>query len=232
MPTTPRRVLRPCAYRSAGGLAGVRARRLRRQGADLVPPQRLGSHGRAAWLPAVNLKFIFDGEEEIGSPYFGPLTEKHRDLLAADLVIVTDGPKHASGRPTISCGARGVLKFEMAIESARRDLHSGNFAAPNPAWRLTGLLSTWPRPTARRSSKASRTAWSADPGGARDDGGALRSTSTGSSASWASACPPDYLERIMFHPTLTIRGLRAGSSARRPTPSSRTRRPSPSTSAW
>jgi len=70
--------------------------------------------------PAVNVKFIFDGEEEIASPFFGPFTEAHRDLLAADLVVITDGPKHASGRPTISGGARGVLKLELVIEAARR----------------------------------------------------------------------------------------------------------------
>ncbi|HEV2053805.1 MAG TPA: M20/M25/M40 family metallo-hydrolase, partial [Methylomirabilota bacterium] len=96
--------------------------------------------------PKVNLKFIFDGEEEIGSPFFGPLTEKHKDLLKADLVLVTDGPKHGSGRPTISFGARGVLKFELTIESARRDLHSGNFAAPNPNWQLAALLSSMAAP--------------------------------------------------------------------------------------
>src|SRR6266571_4742628 len=45
----------------------------------------------------VNVKFIFDGEEEIGSPFFGVFCDKHRELLAADVVIITDGPKHASG---------------------------------------------------------------------------------------------------------------------------------------
>ncbi|MGH7332646.1 MAG: M20/M25/M40 family metallo-hydrolase, partial [Candidatus Rokuibacteriota bacterium] len=96
--------------------------------------------------PAVNVKLIFDGEEEIGSPFFGPFTEAHRDLLAADVVIVTDGPKHASGRPTIAGGARGVMKIELVVEGARRDLHSGNFAAPNPAWKLNGLLSSMATP--------------------------------------------------------------------------------------
>src|SRR5262245_46007534 len=77
--------------------------------------------------PSVNVKLILDGEEEIGSPFFGPFTEAHRDLLAADVVIVTDGPKHGSGRPTITGGARGVMKIELEIEAARRDVHSGNF---------------------------------------------------------------------------------------------------------
>ena len=61
-------------------------------------------------------------------------------------MLVTDGPKHGSGRPTIAFGARGVLKFELTIEGARRDLHSGNFAAPNPNWRLAGLLSSMAAP--------------------------------------------------------------------------------------
>jgi len=56
--------------------------------------------------PAVNVKFIFDGEEEIDSPSLGPFAEAHRDLLAADVVIITDGPQHARGRP-LSRAARG-----------------------------------------------------------------------------------------------------------------------------
>jgi len=56
--------------------------------------------------PTVNVKFIFDGEEEIDSPSLGPFAEAHRDLLAADVVIITDGPQHARGRP-LSRAARG-----------------------------------------------------------------------------------------------------------------------------
>jgi acetylornithine deacetylase/succinyl-diaminopimelate desuccinylase-like protein len=92
--------------------------------------------------PKVNVKMIFDGEEEIGSPFFGPFAEQHRDLLAADCVIITDGPKHATGRPTVAGGARGVMKIELVLEAARRDVHSGNFAVPNPAWKLNGLLAS------------------------------------------------------------------------------------------
>ena len=110
--------------------------------------------------PRVNVKFIFDGEEEIGSPFFGTFTEKHRDLLAADLVLVTDGPKHDSGRPTVSGGARGNIKLELEIEvgAARRALGQLRGAergvaaqrAPRPPWR---------RRTAPRSSRAWRTTW-------------------------------------------------------------------------
>ena len=106
--------------------------------------------------PAVNVKFIFDGEEEIGSPFFGPFTEAHRELLAADVVIVTDGPKHASGRPTIAGGARGVMKIELELEAARRDVHSGNFAVPNPAWKLNGLLASMATPGRRAAHRGLR----------------------------------------------------------------------------
>jgi acetylornithine deacetylase/succinyl-diaminopimelate desuccinylase-like protein len=162
-------------------------------------------------LPSrVNVKFIFDGEEEIGSPHFGPFTGKHQALLAADVVLVTDGPKHASGRPTIAFGARGVLAIELSIEAARRDLHSGNFAAPNPNWRLAGLLSSMAAPDGTpliegfeegavpptRAERELLARYPLDlPALERELGVAL---------------PTDYLERIMFHPTLTIRGLKSG----------------------
>src|SRR5205085_6995407 len=96
--------------------------------------------------PAVNVKLICDGEEEIDSPSLAAFAETHRDLLAADVVVVTDGPQHASGRATVGGGARGMVKLELEIEAARRDVHSGNFAVPNPAWRLSGLLASMATP--------------------------------------------------------------------------------------
>ncbi len=61
-------------------------------------------------------------------------------------MIITDGPQHARGRPTVSGGARGMVKLELEIEAARRDVHSGNFAVPNPAWKLSGLLASMATP--------------------------------------------------------------------------------------
>ena len=160
--------------------------------------------------PTVNLKFIFDGEEEIGSPYFGPLTEKHKDLLKADLVLVTDGPKHASGRPTISFGARGVLKFEMTIESARRDLHSGNFAAPNPNWRLAGLLSSMAAPDGTPLIEGFEDGVAPPTQAERELMARFPLDLHGLERELGVSLPQDYLEKIMFHPTLTIRGLQSG----------------------
>ncbi len=165
---------------------------------------------RVGIASAVNVKLIFDGEEEIGSPFFGPFTEKHRDMLAADLVLVTDGPKHDSGRPTVAGGARGNMKIEMVLEAARRDLHSGNFVVPNPAWKLNGLLSSMATPDGVpliegleedvvMPTAAERKLMADIP----MDLGAL-------GRELGVPLPADYLERMMFHTTLNIRGLQSG----------------------
>jgi acetylornithine deacetylase/succinyl-diaminopimelate desuccinylase-like protein len=160
--------------------------------------------------PAVNVKLILDGEEEIGSPFFGPFTEAHRDLLAADVVIVTDGPKHASGRPTVTGGARGVMKIELEIEAARRDLHSGNFAAPNPAWKLNGLLASMATPDGVPLIEGFEEDVVAPTPAERRMMAELPLDLPALERELGVRLPADYLDRIMFHPTLTIRGLQSG----------------------
>jgi acetylornithine deacetylase/succinyl-diaminopimelate desuccinylase-like protein len=164
----------------------------------------------AGIAPRVNVKLIFDGEEEIGSPFFGAFTERNRDLLAADLVIVTDGPKHASGRPTISGGARGVMKIELEIEAARRDLHSGNFAVPNPAWKLNGLLASIATPDGAPLIEGFEEDVLGPTAGERQMMAALPLDLPALEKELGVRLPADYLDRVMFHPTLTIRGLRSG----------------------
>jgi acetylornithine deacetylase/succinyl-diaminopimelate desuccinylase-like protein len=164
----------------------------------------------AGLAPGVNVKLIFDGEEEIGSPFFGPFTEAHRDLLAADVVIVTDGPKHASGRPTIAGGARGVMKIELVIEGARRDLHSGNFAVPNPAWKLNGLLSSMATPDGTPLIEGFEEDVVGPTPVERRMMAELPLDLPGLAKELGVDLPADYLDRIMFHPTLTIRGLSSG----------------------
>jgi acetylornithine deacetylase/succinyl-diaminopimelate desuccinylase-like protein len=160
--------------------------------------------------PAVNAKFIFDGEEEIGSPFFGPFADAHRELLAADVVIVTDGPKHASGRPTITGGARGVLKIELVVEGARRDMHSGNFAVPNPAWRLNGLLASMATPDGAPLIEGFEEDVVGPTPAERRMMAELPLDLPALERELGIQLPRDYLERLMFHPTLTIRGLSSG----------------------
>jgi acetylornithine deacetylase/succinyl-diaminopimelate desuccinylase-like protein len=160
--------------------------------------------------PSVNVKLILDGEEEIGSPFFGPFTEAHRDLLAADVVIVTDGPKHASGRPTITGGARGVMKLELEIEAARRDVHSGNFTVPNPAWKLNGLLASMATPDGEPLIEGFEEDVVAPTPSERQMMAAVPLDLPALEKELGVRLPADYLDRIMFHPTLTIRGLHSG----------------------
>ncbi len=159
---------------------------------------------------AVNVKLIFDGEEEIGSPFFGPFTEAHRDLLAADVAIVTDGPKHASGRPTIAGGARGVMKIELVVEGARRDVHSGNFAVPNPAWKLNGLLASMATPDGVPLIEGFEEDVAGPTAAERRMMAELPLDLPALEKELGVHLPGDYLDRLMFHPTLTIRGLSSG----------------------
>jgi acetylornithine deacetylase/succinyl-diaminopimelate desuccinylase-like protein len=162
--------------------------------------------------PRVAVKFVFDGEEEMGSQHFGPYTEQHRDLLAADLVLVTDGPKDASGRPTVAFGARGILSLELTLESARRDVHSGNFNIPNPAWRLVGLLASMAAPDGTPLVEGLEDGVVPPTPAERDLLGRIPLDRAGIEKELGVALPPEYLERLMFRSTLTIRGLTSGST--------------------
>ena len=64
-------------------------------------------------LPAWNVKIILDGDEESGSTGLLAVLPNIRQRLAADLMLVFDGPSHASGRPTVTLGVRGLLGFEL-----------------------------------------------------------------------------------------------------------------------
>ncbi len=94
--------------------------------------------------PTVNLKFFFEGEEELGSPHLAQMLAAYRDLLAADLWLFCDGPVHQSRRPQIVFGARGIATLEITVYGARRELHSGHYGnwAPNPAFDLARLLTS------------------------------------------------------------------------------------------
>lgn len=91
----------------------------------------------------INLKFIFDGEEENGSPNLKPFMVKHKEMLQADLIYRSDGPLDSSGAPIINLGGRGMVSLELTATGADRDHHSGNKGniVPNPAWKLIDLLS-------------------------------------------------------------------------------------------
>ncbi|MFQ6075861.1 MAG: M20/M25/M40 family metallo-hydrolase [Candidatus Bathyarchaeia archaeon] len=91
----------------------------------------------------VSLKFLFEGEEEIGSPHLPGFVEGNKNMLKADAVVCCDGGLDPSGRPLVNLGLKGILYVELRCKGAKTDLHSSR--APlvvNPAWRLVWLLNT------------------------------------------------------------------------------------------
>jgi len=94
--------------------------------------------------PSVNLKFLFDGEEEAGSPGLPAIARAHASELGADIWLCADGPVHQSRRPQLYFGCRGVVKMDITVYGASRALHSGHYGnwAPNPAMRLAKLLAS------------------------------------------------------------------------------------------
>lgn len=107
----------------------------------------------AGLKPNANLKFIFEGDEETGSPNLGGIVREHGDLLRADLLISADGPTDPSGQPTLYFGVRGIVSAEITVYGPLRPLHSGHYGnwAPNPAMRLAQLLATMKDPETGRA---------------------------------------------------------------------------------
>lgn len=98
---------------------------------------------RAGGGPPVNLKFIFDGEEESGSPSLPAFVDAHRDLLRCDCTLSFDGGFDPPNRPRIQFGSSGLLYVHLDCEGSTKDLHSARARlVPNPAWRLVWALST------------------------------------------------------------------------------------------
>lgn len=92
----------------------------------------------------INIKFVFEGEEEQGSVNLESFVSANKDLLKADLVYASDGSSHQSDSPFVLLGVRGMLYLELHAKGADFDNHSGNKGniVPNPVWKLINLLST------------------------------------------------------------------------------------------
>ena len=102
--------------------------------------ETLEQHGD---LP-VNLHFVIEGEEEIGSGNLGNFLSQNKEALRCDVAVVSDTGMVAKGMPTLSYGLRGVTALEVKITGAKMDLHSGVFggAVANPITALVRLLAT------------------------------------------------------------------------------------------
>lgn len=101
--------------------------------------------------PSFNLKIVFEGEEEAGSPNLAALLRRHRETLASDGWVIVDGPAHQSTAPQLSLGVRGDVNMEVTVYGPVRPLHSGHYGnwAPNPALMLAELLASMKDETGR-----------------------------------------------------------------------------------
>ena len=91
-----------------------------------------------------NVKFIFEGEEEIGSPSLPEWVRQNKEMLAADVVLVSDTTMISEKVPSINCGMRGLSYLEVKVTGPNKDLHSGHYggAVANPINVLCSLISS------------------------------------------------------------------------------------------
>ena len=92
-----------------------------------------------------NVKFIFEGEEEIGSPSLPAWVRDHKDLLKADVILVSDTTMISEKVPSINCGMRGLAYLEVKVTGPNKDLHSGHYggAVANPINELCALIASF-----------------------------------------------------------------------------------------
>ena len=103
----------------------------------------------AAWLKAegrlpINVKFVIEGEEEVGSENLDKFLAARRDQLRSDIAVISDTSQYAPNIPAITYGLRGILACEVLLHGPQQDLHSGIFggAITNPANALTRLIAS------------------------------------------------------------------------------------------
>jgi acetylornithine deacetylase/succinyl-diaminopimelate desuccinylase-like protein len=104
----------------------------------------LAQEGR---LP-LNVKFLFEGEEEIGSPHLAAFITAHAAELAADLVISADGAMWRPDEPSVAVKSKGLVAMDIVVEGANTDLHSGRYGGTvaNPLHALADILASLHRP--------------------------------------------------------------------------------------
>jgi acetylornithine deacetylase/succinyl-diaminopimelate desuccinylase-like protein len=179
-----------------------------------------------AWLKAtgklpVNLKLVFEGEEEVGSLHFREVlanAAKAGRSLQADLLIVSDSPMHGEGRPALTHSLRGLAYFQVDVQGPAKDLHSGTFGGVlwNPIEALVHMLAQLKDATTGRIripgfyddvvavTKAERARLAK----VEESEASLR-RQTGVSALWGEKGWTPY-ERIGVRPTLEINGIYGG----------------------
>ncbi len=191
------------------------------KGQLLIHVKAMESILRTVGALPVNVKFLFEGEEEIGSPSLSTYVPRHRRQLGADAALVSDGMLFAPGLPTITTGLRGLLYTEIDVTGARGDLHSGLFggAAPNAVGAMAHIVAALKDrrgrirvpgfySRVRPPADAERSAWARLP---FTEAGFLEELGS-KTAPGENGYP--ILDRIWARPTLDVHGIEGGFTGR------------------
>ena len=171
--------------------------------------------------PPLNLTFLFDGEEESGSPHLPEFVAAHAAELRCDATLAFDGGFDPSNRPPLALGGSGLLCVELRARTGTKDVHSGRARlVPNAAWRLTWALSTLKgpdervridgfyddlrRPTAAELAVLDDFAW--------DDRAQM--AALGVDRFLLGLTGRDALIRLLYQPTCNIMGVQGGYAGR------------------
>src|SRR5437016_6488764 len=173
---------------------------------------------KAEGRPPINVKFLIEGEEEVGGEHIEQYVPKHREKLKADAALICDTEMFAPGLPTITTGLRGLVYTELEARGAAHDLHSGMYggAAPNPMQALAEIITGLKGPDGKiripgfyrrvkRPSKQEPDAWKRLPFKEKD----FLKKEVGSSALIGEK-GFSVLERLWARPTLEAHGIRGG----------------------
>ncbi|NLG49453.1 MAG: dipeptidase [Chloroflexi bacterium] len=117
----------------------------------MVPVLAVEALLRAEGSLPVNVKFFFEGQEEIGSPQLPAFIEQHRDLLACDMVLNADVSQWGENQPALLVGLRGACSMQIDVRGPNSDLHSGVYggAVRNPVQALVEILASMLSPEGR-----------------------------------------------------------------------------------
>lgn len=175
--------------------------------------ETLKQHGE---LP-VNVVFLLEGEEEIGSPHLAPFLADHRDELRCDVCAVSDTGMIGPGIPTLTYGLRGIACLEFTLRGPARDLHSGVYggAVPNPATEIARIVASLHDAEGRvripgfYDRVVPLEAWEREMWSSLPDGDAATLDETGAPALWGEA-GYTALERRWGRPTAEVNGIGGG----------------------
>ena len=165
----------------------------------------------------VNMKVLLEGEEEVGSENLDDFIRAHRDLLQADVVVISDSPMFDRGVPSICYGLRGLAYFQIDVRGSNTDLHSGSFggALANPAMALAQILAQMKDKSGRikidgfyddvvELTEEERSAWTQLPFNEKQYQRELGAPKLFGESGYTT------LERIWARPTFEVNGLLSG----------------------